>query len=81
MLAGNVAFSTSASVQNASGPAPQGCAMEVSAWWVLGAFFTGGYLGALIVALITMASTDGGTPAEDKDGGRAEATPIARITV
>jgi len=55
--------------------------MEVSAWWVLGAFFTGGYLGALIVALITMASTDGGTPAEDKDGGRAEATPIARITV
>jgi len=55
--------------------------MEVSAWWVLGAFFVGGYLGALIVALISMASSDGGSPAADKDGGLGEATPIARITV
>lgn len=41
--------------------------MDISAWWVLGAFLLGGYAGALLVALIAMAASDGGHPA-DVDG-------------
>ncbi|MEP6656283.1 MAG: hypothetical protein ABJC33_03555 [Betaproteobacteria bacterium] len=42
--------------------------MDVSAWWVLGAFLAGGYAGALLVALMTVAASDGGNPAERVDG-------------
>ncbi len=35
--------------------------MDISAWWVLGAFVVGGYAGALLVALIAMAARDGGS--------------------
>ena len=41
--------------------------MDISGWWVLGAFFVGGYMGALLVALLTMAASDGGSPAETID--------------
>ncbi len=43
--------------------------MDVSAWWVVGAFVVGGYAGALLVALITMAASDGGSDASNVDGG------------
>ena len=42
--------------------------MDISGWWLVGAFFVGGYMGALLVALITMAASDGGSPAEHMDG-------------
>ena len=42
--------------------------MDISAWWVLGAFLLGGYAGALLVALIAMAAGDGGHSANDVDG-------------
>lgn len=42
--------------------------MDISGWWVLAAFFVGGYMGALLVALMTMAASDGGSPAENVDG-------------
>ena len=42
--------------------------MDVSVWWVLGAFLVGGYAGALLVALMTVAASDGGHPAEHVDG-------------
>lgn len=45
--------------------------MDISVWWLLGAFFIGGYIGALLVALMTMAASDGGNPAENIDGGLA----------
>ena len=48
--------------------------MDISAWWVLAAFFVGGYMGALLVALITMAASDGGSPAENVDGPGSVAT-------
>lgn len=38
--------------------------MDVSAWWVLGAFLVGGYAGALLVALMTVAARDGGNSGE-----------------
>ena len=40
--------------------------MELSAWWVLGAFVIGGYAGGLLVALMAMVSRDGG---DAVDGG------------
>ncbi len=45
--------------------------MDVSAWWVLGAFLVGGYAGALLVALMTVAASDGGNPAEGVEGTSA----------
>lgn len=44
--------------------------MDVSAWWMIGAFLLGGYAGALLVALMTVAANDGGNP-EHFDGGRS----------
>jgi hypothetical protein len=41
--------------------------MDVSAWWVLGAFVAGGYAGALLVALITIG---GGGPAAETNESR-----------
>jgi hypothetical protein len=43
--------------------------MNVSAWWVLAAFLLGGYAGALLVALMSVAAGDGGTPADGGDSG------------
>lgn len=43
--------------------------MDVSAWWVLAAFLLGGYAGALLVALISIAGTDGGPPANGIEAG------------
>ena len=47
--------------------------MDISAWWVLAAFFVGGYIGALLVALMTVAASDGGAPADSVDGPGAVA--------
>ena len=48
--------------------------MDISAWWVLAAFFVGGYIGALLVALMTVAASDGGAPADSVEGPGAVAT-------
>ncbi|MDQ6620098.1 MAG: hypothetical protein M3Z31_10445 [Pseudomonadota bacterium] len=45
--------------------------MDVSAWWVVGAFVAGGYAGALLVALIAVSASDGGSRAGG--GGRGVA--------
>ena len=42
--------------------------MDISAWWLLGAFFIGGYIGALLVALMAMAASDGGNQPDNIDG-------------
>lgn len=42
--------------------------MDISAWWVLGAFVVGGYAGALLVALISIAAGD--SAAADAGEGR-----------
>lgn len=48
--------------------------MDVSAWWVLAAFVLGGYAGALLVALISIAA-DGGHPASGVEAGAMGAEP------
>jgi len=57
--------------------------MDISAWWLVGAFFVGGYVGALLVALMTMAASDGGNPAEsiDRHGGVASEGGTPRWSV
>ena len=57
--------------------------MDVSAWWVLGAFVVGGYVGALLVALITIAASDGGRPANIDGHGSvtAKGGPGARWSI
>lgn len=42
--------------------------MELSAWWVLGAFVIGGYAGALLMALMTITSNDGDDAVDAGDG-------------
>jgi hypothetical protein len=42
----------------------------VSAWWLLGAFFVGGYAGILVMALMTMAR------AAEPDGRRTDLRPL-----
>jgi hypothetical protein len=51
--------------------------MNVSAWWLLGAFLVGGYAGALLVALMTVANSDGGNGATLESGSGASAEPAA----
>ncbi len=53
--------------------------MDVSAWWVLGAFLVGGYAGALLVALMTITASDGGNSAKvDSRGVAAERASAPR---
>ncbi len=45
--------------------------MDVSAWWILGAFLVGGYAGALLVALMSITARDGGSSAHVESRGIA----------
>jgi hypothetical protein len=54
--------------------------MELSAWWVLGAFFVGGYAGGLLVALMAIVSSDGGDAVHPNGGLTSEPSRPARLS-
>lgn len=56
--------------------------MDVSAWWLLGAFLIGGYAGALLVALMAVSARDGGSPGRLGGHGRmSESGPNPRWSI